>query len=60
MHILDFMRFSKSGIITAAVEEMLNNFDALLGHRDDSNKQSMAEDLRTAKGASGSFMVVRQ
>ncbi|XP_051933011.1 protein TASOR-like isoform X1 [Hippocampus zosterae] len=53
VHILDFMRFSKSGIITAAVDEMLNNFDALLGHRDDSNKQSIVKDLHTAKGVAG-------
>nr|XP_061786654.1 protein TASOR-like [Nerophis lumbriciformis] len=47
---LDFMKYSKSGIIAAGVAEMLGNFDALLGHRDNGDKQPIAEDLQSSKG----------
>ncbi|XP_077428923.1 protein TASOR [Vanacampus margaritifer] len=48
VHSLDFMRFSKSGVIAASVDEMLNGFDALLGHRGD-DKQTAAKDTHAAK-----------
>ncbi|XP_061639519.1 protein TASOR isoform X1 [Phyllopteryx taeniolatus] len=50
VHSLDFMRYSKSGIIAAGVDEMLHSFDALLGRRDHGDKQTVAVDAQTAKG----------
>ncbi|XP_061689582.1 protein TASOR isoform X2 [Syngnathoides biaculeatus] len=51
VHCLDFMRYSKSGIIAAGVDEMLHNFDALLGRCNEADKQTIAEDMQTPKGA---------
>ncbi|XP_049588899.1 protein TASOR [Syngnathus scovelli] len=48
VHSLDFMQFSKSGIIAAGMDEMLHSFDALLGQHN--NKLTVAEDPQADKG----------
>ncbi|XP_077386782.1 protein TASOR-like [Festucalex cinctus] len=55
VHSLDFLRFSKSGIIAASVDEMLNGFDALLGHRGDADDdgQTIAEDPHADEDGAG-------
>nr|XP_057910663.1 protein TASOR isoform X2 [Doryrhamphus excisus] len=53
VHCLDFMKYSKSGIIAAGVAELLGNFSALLGHHDDVDKQPIKEDQQSSKGTLG-------
>ncbi|XP_061147567.1 protein TASOR isoform X2 [Syngnathus typhle] len=55
VHSLDFMQFSKSGIIAAGMDEMLHSFDALLGQHN--NKPTVAEDPQADRGTARKLSV---
>ncbi|XP_057701414.1 protein TASOR-like isoform X2 [Corythoichthys intestinalis] len=52
VHCLDFMQYSKSGIIAASLDEMLRNFDAVLGHRDGKDEPTAAKEPQAAEDPS--------
>ncbi|XP_077458941.1 protein TASOR-like isoform X2 [Stigmatopora argus] len=44
VHGMEFMRYAKSGIISASLDEMMRNFDALLGRHDRNGEPTAVEE----------------